>query len=280
MELAALAAERALAAAGVAAGDVTHLVISTCTGFFAPGTDVLLLRRLGMATTTARTVLGFMGCYAGVSGIRTCDEIVRADGDAVVLQVAIELCSLHYQTDASPDTIVANAIFADGASAAVYGGEERFAERAGVGGAPVARVVGSHSDISADSLDKMSWRIGDTGFIMTLDAGIPAVLRDEAPGFVRALAKAGGVEREDIAGWAIHPGGRKIVESLQQTLELSDADVGSSYGVLRDYGNMSSATILFVLQRELARGLPAGSVVAALAFGPGLTMEGALLAAE
>jgi predicted naringenin-chalcone synthase len=277
VDLAAEAAQHALDAAGVAPEEVTHMVISTCTGFFAPGADVLLLRRLGMATSTARLVLGFMGCYAGVSGIRTSHQIVQGDPNAVVLQVAIELCSLHYQKDMNADTIVANAIFADGSAAAVYGSASSISDSAA---APPARVVATHSDVSADSLDRMSWRIGDHGFVMTLDAGIPAILREEVPGFVDALAEAGHIDASEIAGWVIHPGGRKIVESIQQTLDLTDDDVQSSYGVLREFGNMSSATILFVLQRELARGLPTGAPIAAMAFGPGLTMEGALLEAQ
>lgn len=277
VELAAEAAEKAFAAAGVSPEQVTHLVISTCTGFFAPGPDVLLLRRLGMATTTARTVLGFMGCYAGISGVRACHQIVQSDPDAVVLQIAVELCTLHYQKKPTPDTIVSTALFADGAAAAVYAGSPSVST-AGAATAPV-QVLATHSDISPDSLDRMSWRVGDHGFIMTLDAKVPSILRDEAPAFIETLAKAGGMAVSDISGWAIHPGGRKIVESLQQIFDLSAEDVSSSTNVLRDYGNMSSATILFVLQEELARAHPSGSPIAAMAFGPGLTMEGALFVA-
>lgn len=274
VELAAEAAQKAIDAAGIIPEEITHIVISTCTGFFAPGPDVLLLRRLGMATTTARTVLGFMGCYAGVSGVRTCHQIIQGDANAVVLQIAIELCSLHYQIDPTPQTIVSNAIFSDGAGAAIYASSASALLDSGV--AAPARILATHSDISADSLDRMSWRIGDHGFIMTLDAGIPAILREQAPAFVKALAASGKLSASEIAGWAIHPGGRKIIEAIRDGLELTDDDVSSSTSVLRNYGNMSSATILFVLQAELARDLPVGSPIAAMAFGPGLTMEGAL----
>ncbi len=276
VDLAARAAQQAMDAAGIDPADFTHIVISTCTGFFAPGPDVLLLRRLGLPGTTARTVIGFMGCYAGLTGLRTCNDIIKADPTSVVLQIAVELCSLHYQKSAHPDAMVANAIFADGAAAAVWAGGG--AEVDGESGA-LARVLATHSDISADTIEHMSWRIGDHGFIMTLDAGVPDVLRTAAPPFVNALATASRLEVGDIAGWAVHPGGRKIVESIQAALSLSDDDVAASTRILRDYGNMSSATILFVLQEELAR-REAGEPIAAMGFGPGLTMEGALLVKE
>jgi len=273
VELAAEAARRALAASSVAPEEVTHLVISTCTGFFAPGPDILLVRRLGLATSVARTVLGFMGCYAGLSALRTCHEIVQADPEAVVLQVSVELCSLHYQKSLEPDSLVANAIFSDGAAAAIYCSSTGMQEELL---SPVAVVKGTRTDITPDSSDHMSWRIGDHGFVMTLDQGVPAVLQKAAPAFTQSLAEAARIPLADIAGWAIHPGGRKIVEAIQDSLGLTDDDVASSTNVLRDYGNMSSATVLFVLQQEIAR-RASGDHIASMAFGPGLTMEGAML---
>lgn len=275
LPLAAQAAARAIKSAGIAPESVTHLVISTCTGFFAPGLDVLLLRELGMNLNVQRTILGFMGCYAGISGIRTCQQIVQSDANAVVLQVAVELCSLHYQTTQTVETVVSNAIFSDGAAAAVYSSATDIADEENTDGA-MAVVVAAHSAVSPDSLDRMSWRIGDHGFIMTLDAGVPDILMTQAPAFTQQLAAAAGIEMSVIDGWAIHPGGRKIIEAIQESMGLSSEEVDSSVSVLRDYGNMSSATILFVLQRELER-RDIGSTIAAMAFGPGLTMEGALL---
>lgn len=276
--LAAEAAERAIAVAGITTTEITHVVISTCTGFFAPGPDVLLLRRLGIPTTAQRTVLGFMGCYAGISGIRACDQIVRADPSAVVLQVAIELCSLHFQTTPTVETVVSNAIFSDGAAAAVFTGNDPV-DGGEMETSALAEVIATHSDISPESLDRMSWRISDHGFVMTLDSGVPDILQEHAPAFATALTAAAGMDLDDISGWAIHPGGRKIVEAVEGAFSLSADDVASSTATLRDFGNMSSATILFVLQRELAR-RTSGELVAAMAFGPGLTLEGALLAAR
>ncbi|MBK6769610.1 MAG: type III polyketide synthase [Ardenticatenales bacterium] len=301
VELGARAAQQALADASMTARDVTHLVISTCTGFFAPGPDVLLLRRLGLAPNTARTVIGFMGCNAAFNGLRTADDIVRSNADAVVLQICVELCSLHFQRDDASETLIANCLFADGASAAVWA-----ADGARPGGH--AALLGTFSTVHDDSLDQMGWRIGDHGFVMTLTDAVPDTLARAIHPFVQSLLHRSRTDLDRVAGWAIHPGGRRIVEGIGRALELDEPDLASAYGVLRDHGNMSSATILFVLQRELDRlrsgssdvgdGSPAerlgvvapvrvgsdgrdivGRDIVALGFGPGLSLEGAVLRA-
>lgn len=268
--LAVAAAKCALKNAGISASRVTHIVVSTCTGFFAPGLDVMLIRELGLKTTVRRTMLGFMGCYAGVSGIQLSHHLVQSDPDTVVLQVAVELCSLHFQKDLSPDTMVANAIFSDGAAAAVYMSD--------AGGSPTnpVEVLAARTDVAPDSLGGMSWRIGDTGFVMRLDSQVPALLQESASGFVETMLASVGFSRDQVSAWAVHPGGRRILETVGESLALTGAELDSSYSVLRDHGNMSSATIFFVLQRELENAEKKG-VLAALAFGPGLTTEGVLL---
>lgn len=301
VELAERAAKQALEAAHVAPAQITHLVMSTCTGFFAPGPDVALIRRLGLSPGVQRTLIGFMGCFAGFNGIRTADHIVRADPQAVVLQIAVEICSIHWQTDLSAETMVANALFSDGASAAVFGRAGRADLPAGL-----ASVAATHSHVDDDSLDQMGWRIGDTGFQMRLSPAVPRTLQRNAIPFVtNALARAD-LPRSAVAGWAIHPGGRRIVEAMLDALELPASAGTSALGVLDGYGNMSSATIGFVLAAEFARHtatpipirsfsptLPLNSPsrpsalplppttsisapIAALGFGPGLTMECAI----
>ena len=260
--LAERAAKKALEDAAIAPERVTHLVISTCTGFFAPGPDIALVRDLGLAPTVERTIIGFMGCYAGVNAMRLSDRIVRSDPRAVVLQVSVELCSLHFQREPTVPMLVANLLFADGASAAVYAGE----------GSGRARVAGSRSAVAAASEDQMRWDIGDHGFVMHLDRKVPRTIEREAAPFVRALLDSGPAA-SGRTRWAIHPGGRRVVEAAAQSVDLTESDVKSSFDVLRDYGNMSSATILFVLERELARA-DAGDRIALLGFGPGLTIEG------
>lgn len=265
VELAVGAAAEVIARAGRSASDVTHLVISTCTGFFAPGLDVALVDRLGLAPSVRRQTLGFMGCYAGITGMRVADDIVRAHPRANVLQVAVELSTLHFQKRARPDLVVANALFADGAAAALWSGD--------AGGTPLASLVAAASEIAPDSRAEMTWRIGDHGFEMSLARAVPATLHDSAPGFVDRMLRSARVDRGAVRGWAIHPGGTAIVDAVARSLGLGAADVALPLEVLRDHGNMSSATIFFVLERML---MEAGGPIVALGFGPGLAVEGAV----
>lgn len=268
--LAADAARRALEASEVDPAGVTHLVISTCTGFFAPGPDVLLLSRLGLEQHVRRQVIGFMGCYAGINAIRAADQIVRADPRATVLHVSVEICSLHFQREPSIRNLVANTIFADGASAAVYRSEEQ-AEGAGL-----ATISGSGSLVKQDSLDSMRWDIGDHGFVMHLAVDVPDHLESGAGPFLRRLLERARIDPESIVGYAIHPGGKRIVEAVTRGLSLEPEASASALSVLREFGNMSSAAILFVIQRELDKVDRSGHVLAA-GFGPGLTIEGVTL---
>lgn len=292
--LATRAGRQALRDAGLDPGAVTHLVLTSCTGFFAPGPDVLLLEALGLPATTQRTIVGFMGCYAQFAALKLVDQIVRADPDAVVLSIAVELCSLHYQRTPTIETLISNCLFGDGAAATVFARAGRFSK-------PKADVLATHSAISPDTTRNMSWRIGDQGFVMTLDSQVPVIVEREAPRFVESLLRRGDTRPEDVARWAVHPGGTKIVGAVQSALGLEAAAVASAHDVLRRFGNMSSATIIFVLEAELARraGQPgdpgqgqrgaaraaagrggagrSGDPLVALGFGPGLTMEGAVL---
>lgn len=267
VDLAEEACRQALRESGAGPAEVTHLIFTTCTGLFAPGPDILLLGRLGLGPQVHRAVLGFMGCYAGFNGLRMAGQILAAEPEAVVLQVCVELCTLHFQKKALPDFIVANSLFGDGAAAAVYARPGRL--KKGLGD-----LLATHSRVERDSLDQMSWRIGPSGFEMRLDREVPARLKAAAPGFVGELLEKAGLKREESA-WAIHPGGRKIVDEVQAALRLTNSQVLASREVLKTCGNMSSATILFVLDRELRRA--SQGAVTALGFGPGLTMEGAVL---
>ena len=268
-------ARRALEDAGRAPGEVTHLVFVSCTGFFTPGPDILLVRSLGLPATTRRTLVGFMGCYAAFNGLRVAESFVRADPGAVVLVVCAELCTLHFQTTGTLEEAVVNALFADGCAAAVVTG------RAAPG---TLELVGDATVMDDDSLGDMTWEIGDTGFAMGLSSRVPAVIARHLPGYVDGLLAAHGAARDDVSFWAIHPGGRAIVDGALAVLGLPEAAAADSLGVLADYGNMSSPTVLFVLQRVLDRhraAVAAGEAGerhgVAMAFGPGLTIEGALL---
>lgn len=262
--LAEAAARAALADAGLAPQAVTHLVVTTCTGFFAPGPDVRLTQALGLSPHVHRAQIGFMGCFAGITGLRVADQIVRGDPGARVLLVAVELCSLHYQRTPDVETLVANMLFADGASAAVLAAE-------GYG----PRVLAARSGLAHDTLDQMGWQVGDHGFVMRLSEDVPDHLRGAVRPFVQALLQDAGVEEAEVGAWAIHPGGRRVVEAVGAGLGLGPEALEASLGVLRAHGNMSSATILFVLD-ALRRARRPGPTLA-LAFGPGLTMEGLAL---
>lgn len=256
-----------------AAADVTHLIVVTCTGFFAPGLDTFLVKELGLRRDVERSVIGFMGCYAAFPALRAASAICAARPDAVVLVVCIELCSIHFQNDLSMDNVVANCLFGDGAAAVLV-----TADSAG-DGAGGFRMVDSWTRIEDDSEDQMTWTVTDTGFQMTLSADVPATLERGIEPFVTDLLRRNGMGIADVAFWAVHPGGRRIVDVVREQLALPDGAADESYDVLRQNGNMSSPTILFVLDACRRRGLRTGDRGVALAFGPGLTLESMLLEA-
>lgn len=271
VDIAEKACRRALDDAGIDADKITHLVVVTCTGLFAPGPDILLVKRLGLRPDTRRTIIGFMGCYGAFNGLRTAHQIIGADPEAVVLNVCVELCSLHYQLDLEPQTMVGNCLFGDGCAAAVYAGADRFE-----GGR--CDLLHSHCHITHDSLHQMQWHIGDRGFSMVLDVEIPDTLRSGGSQFIDDLLDGGDRQREDVDAWVVHPGGPRIIDAVRDAAGLVEDDVAISRSVLRDFGNMSSPTVLFVLERQLEHS-SSGDEMAMLGFGPGLTMEGALLRA-
>jgi predicted naringenin-chalcone synthase len=239
---------------------VTHLVVASCTGFTAPGLDQVIARRLELAPTVERVVVGFMGCYAGVTALRTAGHIVRSVPGARVLVVAVELCSLHLQPTDRLESLLAMAQFADGAAAALVTAEGPGLE---LGEGLSMTLEESHSLIT--------WTIGDTGFAMELSGDVPNRLAEALADEDVARAVTAGSSAQAIAAWAVHPGGKSIIDAVERALALPPEKVAASRAVLQSYGNMSSATVLFVLQR-LMREKPASGI--ALAFGPGLAMEG------
>lgn len=255
--LAALACRRALASASVEAAEVTHLVVVTCTGFFAPGPDVELIAALGLSADVERTLVGFMGCCAAFNGLRVGRQSVLARPGAVSLVVCVELCSLHFRPDPAPDSVVAHALFGDGAAAVVIGG--------GVDG--IALLGPAATRVEPGTRRDMGWEIGDDGFRMTLSSYVPQLVGTEIGGFVAPLGPA------RAASWCVHPGGKAILDHVEDALHLAPEALASSRGVLRDAGNVSSASVLFVLEREIAR-LRRGERGVMLGFGPGLTLEG------
>jgi predicted naringenin-chalcone synthase len=254
----------ALGQAGVRPDDVTHVVTVSCTGFAAPGIDTRLIEALGMPASTQRTHVGFMGCHGALNGLKVADSLVRADPDSVVLVCAVELCSLHFAYGWDPEMMVPNALFADGAAAVVG--------RAGAG----AWSVASFSTLLIPGTsDDMSWRIGDHGFQMTLSARVPALVQEKVGGWLEGWLADSGLGIEDVGSWAVHPGGPRILSAVEAAAGLARDRTRVSRGILSDYGNMSSATVLFALDRLRTENAPRPCV--ALALGPGLVAEAALI---
>ncbi len=265
--LAQSAAEDALADAQAQREEITHLVTVSCTGFDAPNVDAALITRLGLQPTTQRVHVGFMGCHGAINALRVARALTTDDPAARVLLCAVELCSLHYRFKWDPDRIVANAIFSDGAAAVVGGGQSSVARDAWA-------IQDTASCLLPDSLDAMSWKIGDHGFEMTLSARVPELIRQHLRTWLGQWLQEQGHSVETIRSWAIHPGGPRILDSVQESLGLPREATAASREILAHYGNMSSPTVLFILDR--LRQLNAPRPCVALGFGPGLFAEAAL----
>lgn len=277
-QLAAQAAGAALCDSGAQAAEITHLVLVSCSGFAAPGVDVALIRQLGLSPNVSRTSVGFMGCHGALNGLRVAAAFCEADAAATALVVAVELCSLHYQYDWAPERVIANSLFADGAAAAVVHSVQKApgptsSADSAISSGPM--IAGSFSEIVPGSLDAMSWRIGDNGFLMTLSSEVPGLIAREVGWRLESWLSAAGLSLEAVSTWAIHPGGPRILTACSEALGLSREQLCSSHAVLSEYGNMSSPTILFVLDR--LRKQPGFTPCVMLGFGPGLAIEALLL---
>jgi predicted naringenin-chalcone synthase len=258
---------------GVDPGDVTHVVTVSCTGFYNPGPDYHIVRELGMSPGTQRYHLGFMGCYAALPALRMAAQFCEADPEAVVLVLCVELCSLHMQLSGTEDMILANSLFADGAAAAIV----RAREPEEGGG---YRIDGFRSTLVPSGEREMAWRIGDHGFDISLSSYVPKIIGANLREFVEPSLADSGMGVGDVDVWAVHPGGKSILDQAQRCLCLRGEQVRASREVLRRYGNMSSVSILFVLREILSERAGTGEAkICAVAFGPGLTVEMALLAA-
>lgn len=270
-ELFVAAAKQALAAAPeIVPADVSHVVTVSCTGFYAPGPDIEVVRALGLASSVQRYHVGFMGCYGAFPALRAAADFCRADRDAVVLVVAVELCTLHLRAGHDADTILSSSLFADGGAAAVV------TARPAPAGTPLLDLDRFASALVVEGEHDMAWTIGDQGFEMVLSGQVPRLVGTHVRDALEPLLGPGGDGYPAVDHWAVHPGGRSILDRLEAALELAPEQLRASREVLRRYGNMSSATVLFVL-RALLHDPAAAGRVCALAFGPGLSVEGALL---
>lgn len=255
--------------------DITHLVTVSCTGFFNPGPDYKVVRELGLSPAVQRYHLGFMGCYAAFPALRAAKLFCEADPNAVVLVVCAELCSLHVRTSNDPDTIMGSALFADGAAAAVV------TARPGAEESALLTLDHFETVLTPVGEDSMAWNIGDNGFEMVLGNYVPHIIDDHIVDALKPLLakepELAALPYSAIPHWAIHPGGRSILDKVQSRLGLSDAQLVPARQVLRNYGNMSSATVLFVIKHILEQPVQEDGQddgrICSMAFGPGLTVE-------
>lgn len=248
---------------------VTHLITVSCTGMYAPGLDIDLVHKLGLRQDVERTAINFMGCYAAINAIKTAEAFCTAS-PAVVLIVCTEMCSLHFQKEATEDNLLANGLFADGAAAILM---QSNAE-AGISLSPVA----FHNNIVLTKDQHMAWSIGNFGFEMKLSSYVPDVIKGGIKSLTSAMLKKIEKQMGDIPYFAIHPGGKKILEVVEKELGITREQNNPAYDVLKNYGNMSSPTVLFVLN-EIFKKLNAEDKnlhILSFAFGPGLTLEGIL----
>jgi predicted naringenin-chalcone synthase len=241
--------------------NVTHFITVSCTGMAAPGLDIILTEQLGLNPQVSRTSVNFMGCYAAMHALKQARQICIAQPDALVLIVCVELCTLHFQSNYTADNVTANLLFADGAAACIVGSNQNMAK---------INLNNFASSLIFKGKTDMSWHIGNTGFLMSLSNYIPDLIEQN----FTAILQANNFVANDFNWFAIHPGGRKILDKLSVELKLKKNALQVSYDVLSAFGNMSSPTLLFVLNQLLrTKPLVTGDKILAAAFGPGITIE-------
>ncbi len=254
---------------------ITHIITVSCTGLHAPGIDIDLVGRLGLSNTVERTCINFMGCYAAFNAMKSADYIIKASPLSRILVVCVELCTLHFQKENTLQNWLANALFSDGAAAVVISAKDVF---------PVSKsalkIEGFYAQLLLDAKKEMAWSIGNFGFEMNLGSHVTKKIKSFIKPIAYNLLQKLQLDFDNIAHFAIHPGGRRILEVCEEELGFKGGKDHPSYQVLRDFGNMSSATIFFVLnnlckQMELSQ-ISKGTIMS-FAFGPGLTFESMVL---
>jgi len=257
--------------ANVGKEEITHLIVISCTGIYAPGMDIELVENLGLKTNTQRTGVNFMGCYAAFNGLKVADNICKADPDATVLMVSLELCTLHFNPHTDIENILVNMLFSDGAAAVLLQEEKRTKK-----GLTIEKF---HCDLAPESKNEMTWDIGNHGFDMKLSPQVPDIIRQGIEKLCLNLLHQDKFEQDSIDIYAIHPGGRKILEVIEEKLKVPRERNWAAYHVLENFGNMSSPTILFVLKTiwEKLTAEDDNKSILSFAFGPGLTLESMLL---
>lgn len=245
---------------------ITHLITASCTGMSAPGLDLQIVDLMDLPKTIFRTSINFMGCYAAIHALKLADSICRSAPGSIVLIVCTELCTLHFQREPTTDNITSGLLFGDGSAAALVVSDEDPAN--GV------RLDGFYSEVVTKGRKDMAWELSSSGFRMTLSNYVPELIEADFGALVDRALQQQGRQRDSVSHWCVHPGGRKILEAVHKSMHFTNGHLDTGYEVLKEYGNMSSPTILFVLQRIMERpGHGRSDTIFGAAFGPGLTIE-------
>lgn len=251
---------------------ITHVITVSCTGMYAPGIDIEIVQQLNLHPSTKRTTINFMGCYGAFNALKMAESICKAEPDAKVLVVCVEICTIHFQKKMSLDNIISNAIFSDGAAAVLIQETRSNIKKS-------LNLETFHCDLLPKTSQEMAWTISDEGFDIVLSSYVPQVIESGIAEFVRRLLSKSNISMSEIDYYAIHPGGLKVLQACETALNLNETHNRYSYQVLREYGNMSSATILFVLKSiwDDIKNTDHQKKIFSCAFGPGLTLESMLL---
>ncbi len=249
-------------------GEITHLITVSCTGMSAPGLDLQIMEAMDLPVNIFRTSVNFMGCYAAIHGLKLADAFCAKNKHARVLVVCTELCTLHFQRENTIDNIASSLLFGDGAAAVLVTHDDDKE--------PGLRLNNFHSEVAFKGKKDMSWEISSSGFLMTLSGYVPELIEQDFSMLLNNALENARLDRNDISHWCLHPGGKRILTAIEKSINITADDLKYSYNVLKNYGNMSSPTILFVL-KEIMDSIDSRrhrkTNIFGAAFGPGLTLE-------
>jgi predicted naringenin-chalcone synthase len=244
--------------------EITHLITVSCTGMTAPGLDLHVMEGMDLNKNIFRTSVNFMGCYAAIHALKLADALCKTDASAKVLIVCTELCTLHFQKEPTMDNIASSLLFGDGSAAALVTGDDHKGDG--------LYIDGFYSEVITKGKSDMAWELSSTGFLMTLSGYVPDLIEEDFKGVAERALHKQNLNINDISHWCLHPGGKRILEAIGKSVALPSERMNESYEVLRQFGNMSSATILFVLKKMMQQKKSMPALFGA-AFGPGLTVE-------
>lgn len=255
----------------ISSNDITHVITVSCTGFYAPGPDYEIVKMLKLNPATQRFHIGFMGCFGAFPAMKMAESFCKSDPNANVLLVSAELCTLHFQMKNDIDSLISGSVFSDGAAGMLISSTKPAKKG--------FEMQGFASALATEGEQDMAWTIGDTGFDMVLSKYVPDIIQSNLSAALQPVYDQYSLAKHEVDIWAIHPGGRSIIDKIQENLELNNEQIKSSRKILANYGNMSSATVLFVLNDILRSDIKNGDNIVSMAFGPGLTIESGLFTA-